>query len=380
MSTSYADPGAPPLSSVVPLVDVLERLLPGTGVRRRVHVVSGSFGAGHDAAAYEIERRLTARGHEVARLDVVDLFPARLGRVVRWLYPLLLRVWPASWGLVLGLLQPGRSAHRLVTWALGSIGRALLATDAGADLFVSTHPFASQALGRLRQQGALAAPVVTYLTDASVHPLWVHPGVDLHVGLHGPAARAVRRLGGTAEVVEPLVPDVYAAAALDLAARERLRRSLGLLPGQRLALVVGGSMGIGRLRETASEIRDTGRAVPVVVCGRNRRLAARLGDTPGVVALGWREDLPDLVRAADCVVQNAGGFTAWEALAAGTPVVTYRSIPGHGIANAAALEEAGLVPWARDLDQLDDVLDGALAPARAWATSAWATSAWATSA
>jgi len=47
-------------------------------------------------------------------------------------------------------------------------------------------------------------------------------------------------------------------------------------------------------------------------------------------------------------VHNAGGLSFTEALVAGLPAVSYRCIPGHGRANAAVLERAGLAPWARD--------------------------------
>jgi processive 1,2-diacylglycerol beta-glucosyltransferase len=35
-------------------------------------------------------------------------------------------------------------------------------------------------------------------------------------------------------------------------------------------------------------------------------------------------------------------------LTAGLPAVTYRPIPGHGIANSEVLAEAGLAPWPKD--------------------------------
>ena len=59
------------------------------------------------------------------------------------------------------------------------------------------------------------------------------------------------------------------------------------------------------------------------------------------MALGWRDDVPDLMAAADVLVHNAGGLSCTEALVAGLPVVTYRPIPGHGRANAAVLARPG---------------------------------------
>ena len=51
--------------------------------RPLVDIVTGSFGAGHDAAAREIAARFQARGYDTRSWDIVDLFPAGLGRVVR---------------------------------------------------------------------------------------------------------------------------------------------------------------------------------------------------------------------------------------------------------------------------------------------------------
>lgn len=327
----------------------------------RVHVVSGSFGAGHDAAAAEITARLVEQGHQVTRWDVVDLFPWRLGPLVRAAYLRQLAVSPRSWGVLLALLQPGRLLHRLVGRALHLTSPRLLAiADQGSDLIISTHPFASQALGRLRADGRLATSVVTYLTDASVHPLWVHPGVDLHLALHEVAAEQARGWGGVTSVVVPVTPRRPPPMRSAAGTRWAVRSTLGLHPDESLALVVGGSLGIGQLEESAVDILATGLARPVVMCGHNESLRRRLVQHPGVIALGWRDDLADLLQAADCVVQNAGGFMSLEALAASVPVLSYRPVPGHGMTNAAALAEAGLAPWAQSGAELSRELRTAL--------------------
>jgi UDP-N-acetylglucosamine:LPS N-acetylglucosamine transferase len=123
-----------------------------------------------------------------------------------------------------------------------------------------------------------------------------------------------------------------------------------------VALVVGGSCGVGELAASALDILATGLMTPVVACGTNDRLRGQLERVPGVLALGWRDDMAALVAAAACVVQNAGGMTSLESLAAGTPTVTYRPIPGHGVANARALDAAGLVPWVADPAELATTL------------------------
>jgi len=329
-----------------------------------VDIVSGSFGAGHDAAAREIAGRFEERGYLTRTWDVVDLFPLEVGRLLRAAYLQQLQRAPGTWGSLLRGLQHSDRSARLASRALAVTAPGLLRIAAdGPDLIVSTHPFASQTLGRLRGAGRIDVPVVTYLTDMSVHPLWVHRSVDLHLALHPIPAEQARSLGGRSAVVDPLAGCRPLHLVEPVAA---LRRRLGLPVSEPLALVTGGAYGIGALDRAAADVSGTGLAHPVVLCARNTALRDHLRGRPGVTALGWRDDLPDVLAAVDVVVQNAGGFTSQQALAAGVPQVSYRCIPGHGETNAAALEQAGLVAWARTADELPRVLGEALArpPAR----------------
>ncbi len=320
---------------------------------QRVVVVSGSYGAGHDAAARELVRRLRAGGTSVRLLDVAVLLPWRIGLLLRWAYFAQLRIAPGTWETTVRRLQHDGWTTRGIRHLLGLLGRRLVRSVQHADLVISTHPFASQALGEARASGRLGCPVATYLTDASVHRLWVHPSVDVHLAIHEVAASQARALGGAVRVVAPLVPQRPAVA----------------MPGDAspwpacavTALIVGGSCGIGRLEQAALDVLATGIMTPVVACGSNEALRMRIAAIPGAVALGWRHDLPTLMASADCVLQNAGGMSSLESLATGTPTFTYLPIPGHGLTNARALATTGLVPWLADVSDLRSALAAVLA-------------------
>jgi hypothetical protein len=62
------------------------------------------------------------------------------------------------------------------------------------------------------------------------------------------------------------------------------------------------------------------------------------------------------MTAADALVENAGGLTCMEAFASGLPVVTYLPIAGHGKDNAELMARAGVNRYARNKEQLHDVL------------------------
>lgn len=197
-----------------------------------VDIVSGSFGAGHDGAASAIADRLHARGFQTRTWDVVDLMPGRLGRAVRSGYLRQVQSAPATWRWLLHAVE----RHERVAVGIGSAlhtteGGLLEIAAYGPDAIVSTHPFASQALGHLRSTGRLRAPVTTYLTDMSVHRLWVHPGV------HGLPAREALALGARSATVGAGV--VATHARRDPVAAGPLGRARGAGRPARRALVSG---------------------------------------------------------------------------------------------------------------------------------------------
>jgi len=312
----------------------------------RVVIVSAGVGAGHHGFTAELARRLGERGFAVDELDFMELLPGPSGAAsVRlynrtlhhapWLYAGLFRVgtWGATAAVTRALLAPARA--RLLS---------LLRRDTRA--VVSTYSLASQLLGPLRRSGRLRVPALTYVTDFAVHQHWVAPGVDALLAPHPVGAHQARLLGadpdsaiGAGALVAPAFrPPVGNEAA-------QARAAFGLPPG-RLALVAAGSWGVGEVEQAAVEIQQSGAATPVVVCGRNARLADRLSRA-GIPALGWVEDVPRLMQAVDVLVQNAGGLMALEGMATGLPVATYRPIPGHGTRAAATLAQAGVSVWIR---------------------------------
>jgi UDP-N-acetylglucosamine:LPS N-acetylglucosamine transferase len=224
---------------------------------------------------------------------------------------------------------------------------------------VSTYPLASQALGRLRLAGQLAAPTVAVMTDPSVHPLCVADGIDLHLAPNDDATARIRDDFGLPAVTNaPIVGPGFRPARGGEDADARHRH--GLPVNGRLAVVVAGSWGVGDVEATAADVAAACETVPIVVCGRNGRLRDRLARSGRVIALGWVDDMPSLLRAADVVVHNGGGLSSLEAMACGLPVISYRCLPGHGVANAAVLLRNGLSAWPRSFADLTDALHAAL--------------------
>jgi UDP-N-acetylglucosamine:LPS N-acetylglucosamine transferase len=322
----------------------------------RIAIVSASLGAGHDGAAHEIARRLQDIGHEVECHDFLYLLPLRLGRRVREAYRQQLNTVPQSWEWLLTMLHRHPVFASFVIWLAAASSRSMRRAIGDADVVVSTYPLASQVIVRMRRRGSLAVPVVTYLTDPSVHSLWIAEGTDLYLAAHPEIAHQVNALGARCvSVVAPAVRPEFRPPC-SAAEQARARARFGLPADGLFALVISGSWAVGEIEQSARDVAAGGIVTPVVVCGENEALRERLRDLEPGIVLGWVDDMPTLLRACDVVVQISGGLTFFEAHATGVPVLTYRCLAGHGRTNARSLESAGLARWMHNSTELDAAL------------------------
>jgi UDP-N-acetylglucosamine:LPS N-acetylglucosamine transferase len=228
------------------------------------------------------------------------------------------------------------------------------------DAVVSVYPLASLVLGRMRRKKQLRVPVVTYLTDFAVHSLWVHRGIDRHLAVSEISAEAATSRGGKdARARGPLVSERFRDTEYD---RDAVRSSLGLSPDDRAVLVVAGSWGVGDVVATVEAIGRSGEFHPVTVCGRDDRLRHELDGHGYGTVIGWTDEMPALMSAADALVENAGGLTCMEAFAVGLPVITFRPIAGHGKDNAEMMARAGVNSYARDGHELHEMLRSVTRP------------------
>ncbi len=313
-------------------------------------IVSASMGGGHDGAARELRRRLTERGHAVHVVDFLDLAELRIGWLLLALYRFQLRVMPWSYEFTYRLSWlMRRPATALDAWLTRrKLSRCIRRFQ--PDVIVSVYPLSSVVLGRMRRKRLLRVPVVTFLTDFSVHPMWVDRGVDHHLAVSETSAcLATERGARDAKFRGPLVAPAFGAPVND---RTSARALLGLTPSDRAVLVVAGAWGAGDVAATMGEMAEDSEFHPVVVCGRNETLRAELATLGVGTVMGWTDDMASLMAAVDVVVENAGGLTCMEAFAAGVPVVTYLPIPGHGRDNAATMASAGVNVFARDAAEL----------------------------
>lgn len=330
----------------------------------RVLILSADVGEGHAAAARALCEQIEHSQTE-AEVTIIDGLAA-MGRVLRPVvedgYRVQLNMMPWSYTLVYWLLEHVLPFRWLVRWILCRLGSKPLARAIARydpDVVVSTYPAVTVVLARLRRTGRIKASTLATITDLTGLFFWAQPGIDRHLVMYGESLRAVQRIAGndSARLVAPLISAEFLASRCPIEAR----RTLGLPEDGRMLVVSGGGWGVGDLAGAVRELRSLPEVSSIVcLAGRNEQMASKLERTfaedDRIHVLRFTDKMPALLAGADALVHSTGGVTCLEALAAGTPVISYGLPVGHARINTRAMADLGLLRLANDASELGSLV------------------------
>jgi 1,2-diacylglycerol 3-beta-galactosyltransferase len=218
------------------------------------------------------------------------------------------------------------------------------------DVIVSVHPLLNHAALRARADaGMLTVPVITVITDLGrVHEGWLVPEVDAVVVPAREVYDRARERGIPIERIFQLGHPVHPKFEEVLESKRDLRMRLGLPSDRFVALLMAGGEGGGKLLPTTLALAKAKLPLHlVVVTGRNSALRVKLSElapaspTPMTI-LGYCDNVPELMRAADLLVTKAGPGAIAEASVAEVPVVVYDFIPGQERGNLDYVRTNGI--------------------------------------
>lgn len=252
-------------------------------------------------------------------------------------YALLARRYPLLWAAIFNGTNVLVDASRVLRPFLASGLRQLVEAEQ-PDVVVSVLP----AVNGLLAEYVAPAPLEVVLTDwHSVHRFWVAPGVSHYTVPTESARRDCVRYGAPPAAIDVLglpVRPQFAAEAPD--ERHASLGALDLDPRTFTVLAMVGAEGSpGALRNISRLLRS--RAFDgqlIVICGHNAALRRRVEALPRTVplrALGFVDNVAELMRSSDLLITKAGGLTLAEAFCCGVPVVVHDLLPGQEAGNLA---------------------------------------------
>ena len=270
----------------------------------------------------------------------------------------------AAWGAVYhsSNTQPTFAAIRAVFGPpVRKVLRQLL-EQRDPDVVLSVHPLLNHVAHQAIRKSGRPRALMTVITDlVDFHRGWTFSHADLVVAPTEGARRVALRRRVPADRVKLLgLPVDLRFRPPAPGEKEALRRRFGLDERRFTVLVMGGAAGVGHL---AAQVRvlatDPHPWQLVVVCGRNEKLRKRLLElyvgTP-VLALGFVDYMPELMRACDLVVTKAGPGAIAESLATGLPLVITGFLPGQETPNVEFVVGSRIGAFApKEEDLLEEV-------------------------
>jgi UDP-N-acetylglucosamine:LPS N-acetylglucosamine transferase len=316
---------------------------------KRVLIVSAAIGAGHDATGRALEQAARRKWPDcdVQWLDILNAMGPGIAPVARafyvlqiqrapWLYNMFFwAIWKHRWYLA-------STRHLLGIWCGRRMARKIGAYQ--PDLIISTYPLGSAGLSWLRRRRGLNVPIGAWVSDFCPHPYWVYRDLDITYVMHREAVATAERAEPGARVAVGCLPvqDAFQPGSQDAA-----RARLGLDTASFVVMLAVGSLGFGGIEHAVTAVLDADPGTVVVAaCGRNerlrRRLETRTWPAGRVTVLGWTNDMPSWMNAADVIATNGGGVTVAEAIRCRRLLIMFDPIAGHGRANAALMASAGV--------------------------------------
>ena len=310
--------------------------------RMKILILSCNTGEGHNSAGWAVKEYLELQGHQVVMEDMMLLKGARTSKAVGGAYVGIVKHFPLLFGLGyrLGGWVSSDKRKSPVYYACsllaGTLKGYLEQNRFGA--VVTPHLYPAETLTAMKKKGWLKIPVVAIGTDYTCIPFWEETDCDYYVIPHEDLIDEFAKRGVPREKLLPWGIPVRQNFMKEWDKREA-RKICHIPQESKSYLVMGGSMGFGKLAIFAAELslRLKSGEHMVIICGNNKRiytvLQKQFQNNPRVHILGYTNRVADYMDACDVIFTKPGGLTSTEALVKRIPIVHTAPIPGCETAN-----------------------------------------------
>jgi processive 1,2-diacylglycerol beta-glucosyltransferase len=307
---------------------------------QRVLILTAGYGEGHNAAARALAAGLQEAGAEA---EVRDLFLEAYGdrqRLSSRMYLQCIDRAPWIWAIVYFLLDRLPLMRWFIAPSLFTMQARLarLLAEWQPAAVVCVYPGYNYVLDRIFHRKPRPFKLHTLVTDSiTVNSLWYRAGSDDWLVPNEDTAAVLRTAGVPAHLIHATgfpVPLIFAGPAPERpepGAGEPLRvlamvnqigpaglqvaRGLLLLDGVKVTATVGKNEALGR-------------QLAALAASLNRPLEI----------FGWTSRMPELLRAHHILIGKAGGAATQESLAACTPLLITKIVPGQEEGNAELIQ------------------------------------------
>lgn len=316
-----------------------------------VLILSCNTGEGHNSAGKAVKEYIESQGDTAEFRDMMLLGGKGTSQAVGGAYVNVVKHCPFFFGLLyrLGRLISSSKRKSPVYFACSLLGKQLkkYLDEHAFDVIVTPHLYPAETLTWMKRKGMLSQKTVAIATDYTSIPFWEETECDYYIIPHEDLADEFAGRGIPREKLLPWGIPVRKGFE-EKHNRKELRRRYGLPEDGLIYLVMGGSMGFGKIqifvRELARRLKETEQIV--VICGNNQKLETvlrrELEENEKVHILGFTEQVAEYMAACDVIFTKPGGLSSTEAAISRIPIVHTNPIPGCENCNLEFFQSRGM--------------------------------------
>lgn len=302
-------------------------------------ILTISAGGGHNAAAEAISEFIykSEPDSNVVLIDTLKYISPVLDKVFIGTYLNSLKIYPKAYNYIYS--ASNKSDENFAT-AVDKLEEFIavrllpLIRQLKPDIILATHPFTAQMVNVLRRKYHVMTPSLVIMTDYGIHNLWIHPDIDYYIVADESMVSELVARGRREETILPLGIPVRSSFKGEVD-REKTLKKIGLDPALLTVTLMGGSLGMGRIRTILNELDSIPRTFNIaVITATNEKLyddavEISLKSDKSIAVLKYCNFMNAMMDASDLLVTKPGGLTIAEAMISGTPLAIFAAIGGQ---------------------------------------------------
>ncbi len=211
------------------------------------------------------------------------------------------------------------------------------------DVIISTYSLCARMVADYKRQSGKNIPLITCITDVSIHNVWINPGTDIY--LVGAAETRAHLLEAGVAAEKIFVTGIPVKSRFCAADRQTMEYNTDQAFSRKKELLIMGG-GLGLLPKQSFFYQQLN-ALPAVhntiIVGKNEKLRKKLANKyENITVLGYTDQVDRFMRRADLLISKPGGITMFEAINSGLPLLMFRPFLEQEISNGQFLMNNGL--------------------------------------
>ncbi|WKB36266.1 glycosyltransferase [Terrilactibacillus sp. S3-3] len=236
------------------------------------------------------------------------------------------------------------------------------------DVIISTFPIAAGMMSLIKEAGWLrSVPLITVITDHSVHSAWIHPQTDLYLVGSDAVKMGLLEMGVESDKVKVTGIPIHPKFSIEQN-RSRLRNKYHIGQDQKVLLIMGGGVGIFKHFQPVLKQLDNmpWKLKIVIICGHNQKLYHHFMEISrsskhDIQVEAFVNNINEWMAIADVMITKPGGLTISEAIASELPMIIFKPLGGQEADNTHFLLSSGIAIAADNRSELIDQLNHLLA-------------------